>query len=139
MSNFVNPVEMYSPQYESSYFKISNFFPIFNKEMENDNNSYEEKQNKEKDFELIFKKEFDSERFNIEKSNGVETQIKENQKNLYEILDISKAELSLVNTKCSSMKLNILNSKRKRNDDIKNEDKLKEKQIDEKKNEEIKF
>ena len=136
MSNYVYPEEIYSPPYESCYYKYSTFpLMTFNNEIENENNSlYEQKQNKDKDFELCFKKEFDSEILNIEKSNGVETQIKDSQKKTYNLLNISKAELTLAKTKCSSTKLNLLNNKRKK-DDVENEDNIKEKQIDEKEKE----
>ena len=134
MNYFINTNEILSPKFESIYYNFTFFSPMgCNNDIEDDNNSsYEEKQNKENNFESIFKNEFDSERFNIEKSNAIETQIKENKNPKNDELINPKLELSLLNTKCSSKKVTMLNNKRKRNnaekDEIKKEKVEKEKE-----------
>ena len=124
MRYYVNTDEILSPKPESTYYKLPYFYSpidIYNDIEDDNNSSFEEKQNKENNFEPIFMKEFDSERFNIEISNGIETQIKENQKPKNVQLFNPKLELPQVKTKCSSKPLNMLNNKRKRNDVEKDE------------------
>ena len=124
MRYYVNTDEILSPKPESTYYKLPYFYSpidIYNDIEDDNNSSFEEKQNKENNFEPIFMKEFDSERFNIEISNGIETQIKENQKPKNVQLFNPKLELPQVKTKYSSKPLNMLNNKRKRNDVEKDE------------------
>ena len=123
--NFINNEIIFSPKYEIIYsnFNLFNPFSFSSPNVFEDENksSYNESPNFYY-FHPIIPKENESEKWNIEKSYGIETQIIENQKPKKDLLEKVKADLSIINTKCSTK---MLSNNIKRTDEKKKKKKKK--------------